>query len=198
VKGQRLVRTEETMVNGMSKAVGLGWRRAGRAVLLCALMGATVSSLGAQTPGETTVTVLKSGLHSIFGGHAFLLTVAEVGSTASSSEVKIEFRDASDQRRAMNSGVLHRGRPVRLRVPVPAGTGREQLRVIVTITTLANGEGSEPIVGLEDLDADSLVVETKPPCAPPPSVGGGAEGNCDGGWRVNRLTLGKAGGAGDE
>lgn len=186
------------MVNGISKTGRSGSWRGGRVVLLCALMGATVPSLGAQVPGEPTVTVLKSGLHSIFGGHAFLLSVVDVGSTASSSEVKIEFRDAADQRRAVGSGLLVRGRPVRLRVPIPAGTGRDQLRVIVTITTLTNGEGSEPIVGLEDLDANSLVVETKPPCAPAPSVGGGAEGNCDGGWRVNRLTLGQTGGAGDE
>ncbi len=184
------------MVNGTSKAGRSGWWRGGRVVLLCALMGAIVPSLGAQTPGEATVTVLKSGLHSIFGGHAFLLTVTEVGSTGSSSEVKIEFRDASDGRRAISSGVLHRGRPVRLRVPIPAGTGREQLRVIVTIATLTNGEGSQPIVGLEDLDADTLVVETKTECLPP-SGGGVFQENCDG-WHTTRLTLDQAGGVGDE
>jgi hypothetical protein len=137
---------------------------------------------------EPTVTVLKSGLQSIHERHALLLTVTEAGSTAAASEVTIEFRDPSDQRRAFTSGVLLRNRPVRLRVTIPAGAGRDQLRAIVKITT--NSEGSEPIVGLEDLDVDSLKVETRPPCAPP-SVGGGAEGNCDG-WRATRLTLDQA------
>ena len=48
------------------------------------------------------VTVLKSGLHSIFEGHTLLLTVTEVGSTTSASTVTIEFLDALDQRRAIH------------------------------------------------------------------------------------------------
>jgi hypothetical protein len=154
---------------------------------LCLLAGVMIPVLtAAQQPGELVTTILKSGLHSIFGGHFFLLTVTEVGSVASESEVTIEFRDAADQRRGFSSSVLARNSPVRARITSPTGSGREQLRVIVKITPLTSGEGSQPIVGLEDIDADSLRIETKPPCAPP-SVGGGAEGNCDGGWRVTRI-----------
>ena len=114
-------------------------------------------SARAQTPSGPTVTVLKSGLHSIFEGHTLLLTVTEVGSTTSTSAVTIEFLDASDQRRGFASGTLKRAAP-------RATAGRHScrsrlstaLRAIVKITPLTNGAASEPIVGLEDLDADSF------------------------------------------
>lgn len=159
--------------------------------LLPALVTAqTPASNAAQTPAVALVTVLKTGLMSIFEGHFFLLTLTEVGSPASASEVTIEFRDASDQRRAFTTGTLAEAHPVRLRVPPLAGTGREQLRVIVKITPLTNGTGSEPIAVLEDLDPKGFQVVPKVTCAPP-SVGSGAEGQCDG-WRVNHLTVEQA------
>jgi len=161
--------------------------RARRWFAVCVLVGALLPALGtAQTSGGPT-TVLKSGLHSIFEGHTLLLTVTEVGSTASTSTVTIEFLDALDQRRGFATGTMKRGRqPVELAVAIPAGAGYQRLRAIVKITPLTNGEGSEPIVGLEDLDADSLRVVPKVFCSLQP-IDPDVEPNCDGGWQINRL-----------
>jgi hypothetical protein len=168
--------------------------RRNRSLALALFAGAMIPALAtAQSPGDRIVTILKSGLHS-FAGDA-LLTVTEVGSRASASEVTIELRSAGDERRAFTSGMLLRGQPVRLRVPIAANAGRQQGRFIVRITSISNPEQSQAVVGLEDLDVDSFGIETKPPCAPP-SVGGGAEGNCDG-WHVTRLTAGQAGSSSD-
>lgn len=152
-----------------------------------ALVGALLAAapLGAQVRDDGSVTVLRSGLFSVFGGHTFQLTVAEVGSLQSSSEVVVEFRDAADNRRAVGSGVLRRGAPVMVRVPV-AAPRYEMLRALVRITGLTAVDLSRTVVTLEDLDARSFVVETKPPCAPPPSRGGGPEGDC-GGWQLDRF-----------
>jgi hypothetical protein len=158
-------------------------------VLLPALVTAQSPSAPALTNSDRAVTILKSPLYSIFGGHFFLLTVADQGSVSSATEVTIEFRDASNQRRAFTSGTVVKGRPLRLRLPMAANQGREQFSALVRLTSIANALGSQPVVSFEDIDANSLTIETKPPCAPVPSVGGGAEGNCDGNWWVTRLTL---------
>ncbi len=165
--------------------------RARRWFAVCVLTGALLPALGtAQTSGGPTA-VLKSGLHSIFEGHTLLLMVTEVGSTASTSTVTIEFLDALDQRRGFATGTMKRGRqPVQLAVAIPAGAGYQRLRTIVTITSLTNAEGSEPIVGLEDLDATALTVTPRALFSFHPVGGSGAEGDC-GGWQVNRLTLGQ-------
>ncbi len=168
------------MANGLSRQ---WWWSTSRAVgLACALGAAMVASPGAQNlPGTES----RSGLYSVPPGHFLVATVVETGSPTVPTEVRIEFRDALDQRRGFASGTLKPGKPVRLRVQVPVGSGVQQLRAILQLT---DGAGSEPIVTLEDLDVNSLVVETKPPHVPP-SVGGGAEANC-GGWRVKRITIG--------
>ena len=167
------------MANGLSKSRWSTWRALG---LACALGAAMVASPRAQTVPATEI---KSGLYSVPPAHFLVATVVETGSPTVPAEVRIEFRDALDQRRGSASGILTRGKPVRLRVQMAAGAGVQQLRAILQLT---DGVGSEPIVTLEDLDANSLVVETKPPHVPP-SVGGGAEANC-GGWRVTRITIG--------
>ena len=163
--------------------------RLGRWLVLLGLATAmTPMLLDAQSTTVPEILVLKSGFVSAYPITVLQLTLNESGADDSSSEVTIEFRDASDQRRAFTSGVLLRTQPIRLKV---RAEGRlEQFRAIVTIRPLTNGERSEPIVGLENLDANSLRIETKPPCAPP-SVGIGGEGNCDG-WRVSRMTLEQA------
>jgi len=170
-----------------------GQTRSGRArrwFAVCALVGALVPALGtAQTSGGPT-TVLKSPLHSIFEGHTLLLTVTEVGSTTSTSTVTIEFLDALDQRRGFASGTLKRKGHVQLPVAIPAGAGYQRLRAIVKITPLTNGEASQPIVGLEDLDITSKQVIPKGLFSVAPIGPEGAEGDC-GGWQVNRLTLGQ-------
>jgi len=175
------------MVNGMSKAKSVSRRT--RLGLVCALLGAMVPTLGAQESSE--VLVLKSGLLGVRGGDMRVLTVAELGSPNSTSEVRIVFLDAADQRRGIATGVLMRGKPVRLRVRVPRDQGGEQWRAVVRIFSLINPQFSQTAVTLEDIDADSLRIETKPPCAPLPSVGGGAEGNCDG-WGVTRFAIDQA------
>jgi hypothetical protein len=160
--------------------------RCGWLVLLVLTSAATQMPLAAQS--AETVLVLKSSFVSTY--QSLLLTIAEVGAADSTSEVTIEFRDASDKQRAFTSGVLVRAQPLRLRVRADAGA-REQFYAVVMIRPLTNAAGSEPTAGLEDIDTNSLRVDTKPPCAPP-SVGGvGAQGNC-GGWRVNRLTVEQA------
>jgi len=170
------------MANGLSKR----WWSTSRTVGLAVALGAAmVASPRAQTVPATEI---KSGLYSVPPAHFLVATVVETGSPTVPAEVRIEFRDAVEQRRGFASGTLKPGKPVRLRVQMPAGAGVQQLRAILQLT---DGVGSEPIVTLEDLDANSLVVETKPPHVPP-SVGGDAQGNC-GGWRVNRLTIGQPG-----
>ena len=146
----------------------------------------------AQSQIRPLVILMKSALHSIPPEHWLVVTAAEVGAATAQSEVTIEARDASDQRRGLTTGVLLANRPVRLRVAIPAGAGLQQLRAIVKISPLPNGLGSEPIVSMEDVDGQSLKIETKPPCAPPPGSESGVIGNCDGGWRVNRLTIDQA------
>jgi hypothetical protein len=157
-----------------------------RWLVTCVLAGAVIPTLmGAQSLTEPMVMVLKSGLHTAFPGHALAVTVSEVGSATSASEITIEFRDAADRRRGFKSGTLLRNQPVQAQLPIPAG-GSQQLRVIVKITPVTDAEASEPIVGMEDLDVNTLVVVTKPPCAPL-NPGGKWEANCDG-WHATRLT----------
>jgi hypothetical protein len=185
--------------------------------LMLVLAGSLLPALGvAQEPNEPLVTILKSGFHSIYPRHAFHLSLTEVGDPTSVSEVTIEFWDRANKRRAVATGTLSADRSFGLRVPIPAGAAvPDQLRVFVMIEPLRNGEGSQPIVGLEDLDPDLRQITTKPPCAPPSNGGGPEAGepggsgpqlsdtqvsgtqasstaDCDG-WAVNRLTLEQAG-----
>lgn len=151
---------------------------------LCALAALSLPvGLRAQTVSNTTV--VQSALHSIYEGHTLLMTVADLGSTAAASTVTVEFRDTSNQRRASDSATLTRGTPVRLRLSLPAGSGLTQLRAVVTITPRVGG--SVPIVSLEDLDANTLVIRTLPPSGPIHIPdGGGFSANCgpSSGWVV--------------
>jgi hypothetical protein len=160
-------------------------RRRGLLALLLLAAAATTTHISLEAQTAADVTVLKSALFSTYD--MLQVTVSDVGASDSATEVTIEFRDAADQRRAFTSGVLFRNQPLRLRVR--AESGREQFRAIVTFASLTNGEGSEPFVSLEDIDLTSLTVDTKPPGAPPPTVGDGALGDCGGGWRVSRIKL---------
>jgi len=152
-----------------------------------ALVGALLSGapLGAQVTTGSSVLELKSGLYS-FSGTA-RVTAAEVGSLQSSSEVQIEFRDAADKRLSISSGRISRANPFTVQLAVPGG---ERVRVLVRITGVIAILASRPSVTLEDLAPGlGLVIETKPPCAPRHSVGGGAQPNCGcGGWQVDQFT----------
>ncbi len=156
--------------------------------LMVVLAGSLIPALGvAEEPHEPTRTILKSALYTVPPGHVLTATVADVGAGTAASRVAIEFLDRAGQRRAFTSARFSPERPARLRLPIPAGTVFDMLRVVVTLEI---ADGGQPIALLEDLDVDSFRVDTKPPCAPP-SVGGSAEGNC-GGWVMNRLTLDQA------
>lgn len=129
---------------------------------LAAIALATLPALaGAQGP---IVKVLKSGLHTFLVDHAAILTVAELGDGAPSSQVYVEFRDAADQVRGTGGGLLVRGRPVRVRVQVSAPRG-ELLRAIVKILPLTDIAASEPAITFEDLDVNRLTIIPHGPCA---------------------------------
>jgi hypothetical protein len=169
-----------------------GANRRHRWLALLVLAGAMVPTIIGAQPTSAPTTVIKSALNSVFSGHFLLLTVIDVGSPNAVSEVTIEFRDGADQRQAFTSGLLTGRRPLKLRATIPAGVARGELRAIVRRTLLTDGFTSELIVGLEDIDNNAFRIETKPPCAPEPSVGGGAEGNC-GGWSVTHIAQQSAG-----
>jgi hypothetical protein len=141
------------------------------------------------------VTVMKSAQYSIFAGHVMVLRITDMGALDAATEVTMELRDATDQRRAFKSAVLRGRASVELSFRVPAGSTRQMLRGIVKLTPIAHSELSEPVAILEDLDPDSFTIWSKPPCTlaiDQPEYGSGPEGDCDGGWRVNRLTLDQA------
>jgi hypothetical protein len=153
---------------------------------MCVLAGALFPAPGAAQTSGRAATILKAGLQTFSAGSTPLAIVSEVGSTASTSRVTIEFRDASDQRVAFTSETLTRGRAVQLLAPAEAQP--QQLRVIVGIVQLTSGENSEVVVGLEDVHADSVQVVPKVVCAIEPIRPAGAQGHC-GGWHVNNVTV---------
>jgi hypothetical protein len=167
---------------------GLTWCGGIVAIVSALASGAPV---GAQSALTTSVLEVKSGLYVVSGTPQ--LTVVEVGSLKSSSDVQIEFRDAADRRLSIGSGRLNRANPVRKQVTAPGG---EQVRVIVRINGLVASDASRPIITFQDLAPGlGLVLETEPPCAPRHSVGGGSQGNC-GGWQIDQLATGASGPAG--
>jgi hypothetical protein len=164
-----------------------------RWLALGVLAVALLPALGAaQSPSDLILTILKSGLHTVFGGNYLLLTVTETGSPLAASEVTIEFRDAADRQRAFTVDTLTRTHPVRLRFAAPAGTGADQFRVVVKHKPLTPGYVSEAIAGLEDVNPNTLTVVPKVVCARiGPTVPPGAEATCDG-FGVTRVTVEQA------
>jgi hypothetical protein len=163
------------------------------------LAGAMIPALvGAQSQNATQsstgpmVTVLKSAQYSVFAGHTFVVRVNDVGSKYAATEVTLEIRDGDDKRRAFKSVVLRGRQSVEL--PLRIETGRGLFRALVMLTPIAFGELSQPFAIVEDIDPNSFTVESKPPCpvGQQPEVPSGAEGDCGGGWRMNRLTLEQA------
>lgn len=158
------------------------------AVLFALGSGMLVPPRLAAQAGPSTA-VLRSPLHSIFEGHTLQLTVAELGSPSVPSTVIIEFRDASNQTRAITSTSIPPSPrtmtptvPVRLRLPLAAGSGLSQLRAIVTISAFSGG--STPAVSFEDLDVNSFTARSFPPCTlamGDTSSGSGWEAMCTGG-----------------
>lgn len=131
-------------------------RRAG--VVLGTLAMLTIA-LGHSTSAQVG-TQLKSGLHTFPQHHTARLAVVELGAPLSASRVVIDFRDARDRVVARTAGVLRRGEPVQLDLPVV--DGQTQLRATVTIYAAA---GSRPSTTFEDVDV--LVAVPKVVCGPP-------------------------------
>jgi hypothetical protein len=123
------------------------------------------------TTGTTVTTVMKSGLHSFLNDHTAVITVAEIGSARPSSSVRIEFRDQTDALVAAIDGVLRRGAPVRLRMPIKVDEGVAQIRTVVRIVSLVD-EGSVPATVFEDHGPDSFIGRVIV-CVPPGGRGGG-------------------------
>src|SRR5262249_2055190 len=126
----------------------------------------------------------KSALYWVDG--TLILTVVENGDTEEPSLVSIEIRDAANVVRASTlNRTLVLGRPVILSATVPAGL-RQQLSATVTIGIQSTPEIHVTTLSMELVNTTSLTIRTLPPCAVPieqmPSWGGGAEGNCGGGF----------------
>jgi hypothetical protein len=162
-----------------------------RRLLLCALAGAILPSLGGAQTVPTTLngTIMKSALHSFPAGHDAFVTVSEGGfpTPTSVTRITIEIRDGADQlvsTAAIRSGILKRGDSVRLRVPLGGSPGDLiQVRAVVRVVSTI-GSATVPQAVFEDINADSLAIKIKGQCSNPegqeftPSCGG-----CDG-WAV--------------
>ena len=141
---------------------------------------------------QPVVMQAKSALYWVFGPQILIVTVAEVGDTDEASQVTIEIRDAANVVKAsMPPRSLTADKPVSFSTQVPAAT-KQQLRAIVSVAIPTSPDFHQPTVSMEVYDPASLTIKTLPPCAVPidqmPSSGGGAEGNCGGGWHVTSRT----------
>jgi hypothetical protein len=119
---------------------------------------------------------------------ARLLSCVAIGDTDEASQVTIEIRDAANVVKASTPPRnLTAGKPVILSAQVPVAA-KQQLRAVVTVAIPTSPEVHQPTVSMEVFDPASLTIKTLPPCAVPidqqPSAGGGAEGNCGGGWHL--------------
>jgi hypothetical protein len=173
-------------------------RRLTASLLAAAMIPALLQAQSLSEPTASLagpVTVLTSPLYSVYPGHVLAVRIDDVGPLGSQTLVTLEFRDAADQRRAFKTAVLPGHQSVELLMRIPAG-GRQTMRARVSLTATPGGGRGRPFVVLEDLNPDAFTIETKPPCpvSQQPEFPGGAEGDCGGGWVVNRLTLEQASG----
>ena len=137
---------------------------------------------------QPVVMQAKSALYWVFGPQILIVTVAEVGDTDEASQVTIEIRDAANVIKASTPPLsLTAGKPIILSTQVAPRTA-VQLRASVSVAIPTSAEIHQPTVSMEVFDPVSLTIKTLPPCAVPidqqPSAGGGAEGNCGGGWHL--------------
>jgi len=165
----------------------LGRRERGLCVIACLACLFAPSLSGAQTIG----TALKTGVLTFGDGSVVRVTVSEIGARTAASSVEIVLHDAADQVVSSTKGVLRRGAPVRLELPLAKGVGFVQLRASIFIFGLTD-QGSSPVAVLEDLDPNSLTVVPKVVCAAErPTGSGGAQTLCAGtGFVVTNPTSG--------
>ena len=158
-------------------------------LLSCLAIGLLVPALVYAQP---VVMQAKSALSWVFGPQILIVTVAEVGDTDEASQVTIEIRDAANVVKAsMPPRSLTAGTPVTsaLKFPPPPSSSSGPSSPLpfrphpTSISRPSAWRYSNPA---------SLTIRTLPPCAVPidqmPSSGGGAEGNCGGGWHVTSRT----------
>lgn len=165
-----------------------------RVILACAAMwAAALSPGGAQEAARTTGLRMDSGLRTYFTGpgKSTMVTVTELGAGTAESTVRIVFLDAQDRPVLRGGGVLKRGQPVSLELPLSttAAPSRLQLRVSVSVIGPI-GRGSRPAAVWEGLDALSLVSWDGWDCAPPFDDDNNVIPMCDGGGRVSSFAVG--------
>jgi hypothetical protein len=149
---------------------------------------AAASAIGAQ-PIATSIQ-METGLMSFFTGAGRLIEVrvTEVGAWTAESHVQIAVRNAADRIIFRGEGVLKRGQPVRLELPLNMDERRVRLRASIVIEGQL-GSSSSPIVVLEDVDAGSFTIGERFTCSVPASREGPVSPFCPGGV-VNTVTGG--------
>ncbi len=133
-------------------------------VVMCLLAS---SSSGAQTPLQTGIR-LDTGLFTFFAGdgRSVSVTVTEVGDLPAVSNVLIVFLDATNRTISRGEGVLKRGQPVSLELPLDMAERRVKVRASITIVGQP-GRISSPIVVLEDIDPGSFTIQPRVSCSAP-------------------------------
>lgn len=160
----------------------------GRLACLALWLLATVPG-GAQVATRTG-TQIDTGLLSFFSGanRSVKVTVTELGGRAVQSQVRITFLDSADRVVGSQDGVLARGRPVFLELPLSTSEPQVQLRASVVLIG-ATGRRTTPVVTLEDVDANSLTIGQRITCAPPASREGPVTPYCPG-TVISSFTIG--------
>ncbi len=157
-----------------------------RTLLLCALVGAALSSAGAtqrvwaQTIGTATATpvgvIMTFPLYSFALTDDALVTVSEGGDRAPGSVTRVTIEIRDDAGRLVASTLptrVDKDKPLRLRTPLSQSTAGNfaQARAVVRAVTSV-GSGSVVQAVLEEVDADELRFTTKLMCSGPPDSGG--------------------------
>jgi hypothetical protein len=112
--------------------------------------------------------LIQTGLLTFFTGEKRFVgvTVTELGAPESRSTVRVAFYDAADRLVFREEGVLQRGFPVRIELPLHMADKLVQLRMSAEIVGRP-GRDSIPILVLESIDLDAFAIEERVFCAPP-------------------------------
>jgi hypothetical protein len=129
---------------------------------------AAASSIGAQ-PIPTSIQ-METGFLGFFTGakRSVEVRVTEVGALTAESNVRVLFRNAADRVIFRGTGVLKRGQPVSVVLPL----NMLERRVVVRASILIQGQlasGSSVNVVMEDIDAGSFTIGQRISCSVPAS-----------------------------
>jgi len=108
--------------------------------------------------------VLRSGLHTMHRGDLIRATVADVGTSSLTAQVRIELWDDTNRLVAWTEGVLTRRSPIRLDYETTE-PDLGQLRMVVVIA--GDPEVTRPMTTLESIDRGSRTVQPLVACGPP-------------------------------